>query len=288
MDKLKTIFLMEIKPLLKGVGQIMLQNNAWTGLFFLAGIFYASVVMGVAAVLSVVIGTYTAKLFKYDESEINAGIYGFSAALVGVALTCLFEPTPVIWLSIVVGSILATVLQHFFSVKKIPAFTFPFIVVTWVFLFVFYQFPFLAQSQISITDSALNNWLAAVTLSFGQVIFQGDNVSGILFFTGVLINRPIAVIYGVVAAMLSGLIAYKLDEPVNDIYFGLLGYNAVLCAITFSGKKLNDFILAFISIILSVLITIQMRNMGLPVLTFPFVLAAWLTLLIKNTGKIKS
>ena len=280
MAKLKEIFLTVVAPLLKGFGQIMLQDNAWTGLFFLAGIFYGSYVMGLAAILSVCIGTYTEKLLQYDEGEINAGIYGFSATLVGVALTCLFEPTLIIWFAIVIGSVLATVLQHFFSVKKIPAFTFPFILVTWAFLFAFYYFH-LAQAQVPIAEVALNNKLTTLSYSFGQVIFQGSNLAGVLFFIGVLINKPIAAAFGVVAAAISGLIAYQLGQPINDIYLGLLGYNAVLCAITFSGKKLGDYILALLSVVLSVLIMIQMKNMGLPALTFPFVLATWLALLIK-------
>lgn len=39
-------------PLLKGIGQIMLQENTITGLLFLAGIFYGSFAMGVGAVLA--------------------------------------------------------------------------------------------------------------------------------------------------------------------------------------------------------------------------------------------
>lgn len=34
------------KILCKGTGQVMFQDNAWTGLFFLAGIFYGSYVTG--------------------------------------------------------------------------------------------------------------------------------------------------------------------------------------------------------------------------------------------------
>ncbi len=33
------------KILCKGTGQVMFQDNAWTGLFFLAGIFYGSYVV---------------------------------------------------------------------------------------------------------------------------------------------------------------------------------------------------------------------------------------------------
>jgi urea transporter len=72
-----------------------------------------------------------------------------------------------------------------------------------------------------------------------------------------------------------------LKEPTNDIYMGLLSYNAVLSAITFAGKKREDFIMGLIAVILSVFIMIQMRYLNLPALTFPFVLATWLTMIIK-------
>lgn len=41
--------LKQLKPLFTGTGQIILQENAVTGLFFLAGILCGSVVMGLAA-----------------------------------------------------------------------------------------------------------------------------------------------------------------------------------------------------------------------------------------------
>src|SRR6478736_2521344 len=140
-------------PYLKGVGQIMLQNNQWTGLLFLAGIFYDSIIMGVAAVLAVVTGTLTAKILKYDSDEINMGLYGFSATLVGVALTFYFKATPAIWITIVIGSALATIIQHFFIAKKIPVFTFPFIVITWICLYllntIFHESPSVIHQTVT-------------------------------------------------------------------------------------------------------------------------------------------
>jgi hypothetical protein len=67
--------------ILKGIGQIMLQENRWTGLLFLIGIFMGSWQCGVAVLLSTAAGTFTAMKLKYDKSQINAGLYGFSAAL---------------------------------------------------------------------------------------------------------------------------------------------------------------------------------------------------------------
>jgi len=274
--------LKQLKPLFIGTGQIMLQENAVTGLFFLAGIFCGSVVMGLAALLAALIGTYTAKLFKYDKEEINSGLYGFSAVLVGVALTCMFQPGITVWLGILAGSFLAAVIQHFFIVKKIPAFTFPFIVVTWVLLFIFSSFPSLGVQPVEDGGLTNANGFTAVFLGYGQVIFQSTVWAGVLFFIGVLIYSPLAAIYGLTGAAFSALLAYGMHEPVGDIYLGLLGYNAVLCAITFAGREFQDVLLAFLSVILSVMIVVLMRRLNLPGLTFPFVLATWITLLLKK------
>jgi len=274
-------FLDMVSPFFKGIGQIMLQDSVWTGLFFLAGICCGSLMMGLAATVAVTIGTFTAMLLKYNKDEINNGLYGFSATLVGVALICFFQPTIIIWVAIVIGSALATIIQHLFIVKKIPAFTFPFILVTWVFLYVFHCFPALTQSQPASTGTYANNYPALFSHGIGQVIFQDNIWAGVLFIIGVFISRPIAAIYAIMSIALSSIMAYHLKEPVNDIYLGLLSYNAVLCAITFAGNKAEDFITAIIAVVLSVLIMILMRYMNLPALTFPFVLATWFAILIK-------
>lgn len=281
MDHQKQVAPATIIALLKGLGQIMLQNSFWTGLFFIAGIFCGSVIMGIAAIVSVLTGTLTAKLLKYNADEIDSGLYGFSAALVGVALVCFFQPTIIIWLGILLGSALATIIQHLFITKKIPAFTFPFILVTWVFLAITYYFPTLIQAQTGSNSTYTNGYIQLFPRGFGQVIFQDNIWAGILFMIGIFIGRPIAAVYAIVSIALSSCIAHWLKEPVNDIYLGLLSYNAVLCAITFAGKKGEDFIMALISVALSVLIMIQMRQMHMPALTFPFVLATWVVLVVK-------
>ncbi|HWZ35500.1 MAG TPA: urea transporter [Mucilaginibacter sp.] len=282
MIKQKRNFLEGAKPFLKGIGQIMLQNNPWTGLFFLAGICCGSFIMGLAAVIAVTTGTFTAVLLNYDKDEIDKGLYGFSAVLVGVALICFFQPTIIVWIAILAGSVLAAVIQHLFIAKKIPAFTFPFILVTWLYLVIVHCYPTLFRLQPAAINTYTNNYLALFFHGFGQVIFQDNIWAGILFIIGVFINRPIAVIFAIAGIALSSVIAYQLKEPVNDIYLGLLSYNAVLCAIAFTGNKVRDFLMALIAVVLSVFIMVQMRHLNLSALTFPFVLATWLTLVIRE------
>ena len=98
--------------LLKGYGQIMLQENSITGLLFLIGIFYGSSHMGFASLLAVVCGTVTAIIFKYPKAEIDKGLYGFSAALVGVAVALFLKPALASWVFIMIGSALALSLIH--------------------------------------------------------------------------------------------------------------------------------------------------------------------------------
>ncbi|MDY0083673.1 MAG: urea transporter [Ignavibacteriaceae bacterium] len=106
--------------ILKGISQIMLQENRWTGLLFITGLLIGSWQYAVAAILAAAAGTIAAKLFKYNQQEIDAGLYGFSPALVGVALLFLFEDIFLIWMLVIIGGVLAAMIQHFFIVKKFP------------------------------------------------------------------------------------------------------------------------------------------------------------------------
>lgn len=271
-----------VKPYLNGMGQIMLQNNSWTGLFFLAGVFCGSLSMGIAAILSVVTGTITAKILRYDKHEIDQGLYGFSAALVGVALLCFFQSTPIIWIAVIVGAVAATIIQHHFIVRKFPAFTLPFILVTWLYLYFTNIYPEMVKPLEVLPKDVSNTYLSAISRGMGQVIFQDNVWAGILFLIGIFVNRPIAAIYAVTAVVLSSMLAYMLNEPQNAILMGLMSYNAVLCALVFVGKRTNDLVWVILSVVLSVLITSLIRQTSIPPLTFPFVLATWLTMFCKQ------
>lgn len=271
-----------ISMILNGIGQIMLQENSITSLLFLIGIFYGSPLMGLAALLATICGTATAHLLKYDKMEIHQGLYGFSAALVGAAVMLFLKPTVWAWAIIVIGSPLAAILQHLFIKYKIPAFTFPFVLVTWLILFlcnnVYNDLLSTPTTTIFQSMDALSNGFK----SFGQVIFQDKWVSGLLFFIAVFISSPIAALYGLAGAMVSNMIAFGFSAPINDINLGLYGFNAVLCSIVFAGNKVHDGIWVLLSIILSLGISLLMIKFNLTQLTFPFVAATWITLFLKN------
>lgn len=274
---------------LHSFSQIFLQENRMTGILFLVGIFLGNWQYGLAALLAVLFGNLTALVLKFDRSNLNAGIYGFSAALVGVVLPFLFETTALIWLLIVLGGILATLLQEFFIRIKIPGYTFPFIFMSWVLYFMISQFTNTTQSEIVQWGTEANGfeYLLLGTKGYGQVIFQGGILVGILFFVGVTINNPIAGIYALLSSFVGAGLAYLFSFPMELISIGLFGFNPVLTAIVFAGKKYKDGLWVLIGVVLTFFIQLILLKTDLlkafgGVFTFPFVAATWLTLILQK------
>ena len=198
-----------VETILKGIGQIMLQDNMWTGLLFLIAICYDSLFMGFVALLSSAIGTLTAKVCNFDKTNISKGLYGFNATLIGVGLVFFFHANPFIWTAIIVGSILSTLLMEFSIRKKIPFFTFPFIIVTIVAIIVTKQFGLaeINPAQSATIISELKDFVV-VGHAYSEVIFQGSVVAGLIFFLGVFVSNPTAALYGFVGAIIVAAIAH--------------------------------------------------------------------------------
>lgn len=272
-------------PYLKGIGQIMLQSNALTGLLFLIGILFNAPLMAFAGLLATVIGTLTARLLKYNEDDINAGLYGFNAALVGISLIALFEATLAVWITLVISSALSSVVMNVFIRQKLPAFTFPFILLTWIAIFIFHNLIPTgdAAPQEIIVDIYHEPFsLLGHGLGFGEVIFQGSLVSGVIFFIAVYINSPNAALYGLLGAILGMVVAIVFKDRIEDVKMGMFSFNAVLAAIAMSGPKKKDGLYVVLAVILSGLTEEVMMRLDVPILTFPFVFATWLTLIVKN------
>lgn len=266
---------------LKSLGQIMLQENAITGLLFLLGIFYGSITMGIAALLAVLSGNLTAKFLRYPKEKIRQGLYGFSAALVGVAMILFYKPVFGIWFFITIGSILATVIQHFFIRKKIPVFTLPFVVVTWALIFLINSvFP---EMKAEATETVIQGHdFGYVLKGYAQVIFQDNLIAGSLFFVAVFVSSPIAALYGLAGGIVTAILSLYFSVPVSDIEIGLYSFNAVLCGIVFAGEKPKDGIWALLAVVLSFAFSFFIFKYELIQLTFPFVAASFIVVMVKE------
>lgn len=123
-----------VKIIFRGVGQVMFQNNALSGLLMLAGIAVGDWRAALLALAGNIVGNATALLCRYSQQDIRDGLYGFNGTLVGIAAGVFFSFGWSSMLLLVAGSMISTWLAHLFQLIRKPGYTAPFIVATWLLL----------------------------------------------------------------------------------------------------------------------------------------------------------
>lgn len=265
MENLKII----IHNVLRGLSQIMLQENAATGLLFVLGIAIHSFRLACASIVGAAIGTLWATLCKYPSASISAGLYGFNSALVAIAVSYFYSSTTLLLGLLLCGSIFATVIMHLMQIYQLKPYTFPFVFTLWLI------FTVIPQQVIDLPSVSLDaSHVDGVLQGFGQVMFQANSWTGLIFIAAILINNTKHAIWAVFAAILGILLAFLCHWSKAEIIGGMYSYNAVLAAIAallITQQKR----LVFFAILLSILFTKCMFLLSLPALTFPFILAMW-------------
>lgn len=280
-----------LRTVLRGVGQVFFQENAFTGVCFLLGLLVSSPLMAVGGLVGAVLGAATAKVLKFDPAEIDAGLYGFNSTLVGIATLFFFKPTAGALAFLVVGCIAAAPLT--LAARRyvpFPTYTTPFILTTWL---IFGLGRAVGLAPVA-PGSPLGSvgYLGATFNGVGQVMFQASLWTGLLFLAGIALSewRHAAwVLAGAILGALTGsfhltatirtldperLVERALSE---NIELGLYGYNATLAAVALYLWR-KSLIPPLLGVLLSVALTELVPLLGVPALTAPFVLATWIVL----------
>lgn len=271
----------------RGIGQVMFQNNALSGLLMLAGIFLNSWEMAVLAVSGNIVSTLTAYFSGYERDDIENGLYGFNGTLVGMAVGTFMELSLASLLWMVVASCVSTWIARLFSLQRLlPGFTAPFILSVWGLLTVCtWIIPDILLVSDAVTDTMQGvNHVQAFCLGIGQVMFQGNIWTGLFFLAGILVHSRTAAFYTALGALLPIPLAVWSGIDAETLNMGLMGYNGVLCAIALGDRTLKGFVWASCSILLSVLLQIAGMNWGVTTLTAPFVLSVWSIMGIRKCG----
>ena len=266
----------------RGISQIFLLNNVITGILFLAGVFYNSWPIGMGAVIGVLTGTFTALLFKYKRDDINNGLYGYNGALVGLAAIYFFGLHIPSVIAMFFGAILSSIIMHFMIKRKLPPFTAPFIISTWILMATILTLHIIPLQAAQLPDASNLEIIPALSRGIGQVMFQENMITGIILFIGILVSSRISALYALLGTGIGVIVACVCSFPLSMITAGLFGFNGVLCGIALSGKKWHHVILAIASIVVSVFIMFGMSRLGIITLTAPFVISTWLVLLLSN------
>ena len=231
------------------------------------------------------------------------GLYGYNAVLVGLALPTFLQPSPLLWVYVLLGgavSVVATLATaNLIRTWHLSALTFPFVIVTWALLLAAFAFAGVGGGlppyggDVAPLDTAASNpldlaaFVAGVYHSISQVFLKASAVSALLFVAGLAVSSMPAALFAIGGAMLAVISAHLLGAESELVSAGLLGFSPVLTAITvgtvFYAPGLRVALYAALATLFTVIVQAAMNvafaPLGVPALTAPFVLTAWLFLL---------
>eukprot|EP01132_Coremiostelium_polycephalum_P008370 gene8370-10283_t len=241
--------------------------------------FYGNAEMTYTMIICVIVASLTAVFSRLPNRNIMDGLYGFNAALIGCAMIFYFHVNAVVVVAYLLGSVVSTFFMHLFLFTKMPAYTFPFIAITWVLKAVL-EHADLADSRAPgpTNDYRSLYYIEVPAHAFGQVMFQGDAISGILMIVGIFISSPMGSLYGIVGSYISTIYTqlYKPSADLITINAGLYSFNAVLSGIASSGDKPIDGLYMLVTVGVATIFYIFLVSKNFTALTFPFVASLWL------------
>jgi len=273
---------------LRGLSCCAFQTNELTGLIFIGAVLAFSWHMAAFFVISAIVGTLVARLlavvavFRQPTvlGYLDAGILGFNASLMGLALGNFYTLNASLWVAVVVMAVIVGVVTV--------------VLARWL------PFPFLAAPFIGCfwllwpNDNALGlhkislgafphqpvSFIPATMASMGSTLFAPIILAGVLFLLGVLVSNWR---HAVIAAM-GGLIAVALAVHVHvvggAIASGFVGFNAVLAALVTYILVAEDIRLAALAALVSTWIFSYVSlSAPFPALASGFVLAVWAIML---------
>lgn len=291
-----------LDSVLRGIAQVMLQNNSYAGLLFLIGIFYNSALFGLAVLVGTVVSTATAMLLAVERPLVRDGLFGFNGALVAIALLYFLEPNALTWSYVVFAAACTTVLMaaalDLLGRWKIPALTAPFVFTALCFLLASARFGRLVSTNVLPTAglpraATVEGIVTASTIAEGlfngiaQVFFQGNVITGVFFALGLLISSRVACAAALMGSATGIVVAWGLGAAEPAIRSGAFGFNSVLTAIALAGvffvldvaSALYALIAAISAAVVLAAVSAALQPLGMPALTFPFVLVVWVFVL---------
>lgn len=295
-----------VRIILKNIAQVLLLDNAWTGLFILLGLFVGNWKVGIMALAASIIALLLAKRTNYSQEEINTGLAGFNPVLTAIALTLFLVPE---WYSILIAFIaivitmpIGSAFREFFKPFGVPMLTMPYVFVSWVILLMSFQFKFV-NADVNILPNTVQeiqfsghsiHFINAFLSGFSEIFLLKSIMAGLLILIGIFIASRKAGLFAIVANLIGFTAVLVLGANHDQINDGLFGYNVILTVLAL-GVAFRTRIQRYVSIVLGILLTVVLHAgmttlltpFGLPVFTLPFIIATWIMLFAGNQMKVQ-
>lgn len=118
-----------VLAVLRGIGQVMLQESWLSGAIFLCALAFTPAKAAIWALTGSAVGMLIAVALSSSQELVVVGIYGFNSCLVAIALVTRYPKK--YWL-IILGILVSVFLTSTFEQVSLPALTAPFVITTWL------------------------------------------------------------------------------------------------------------------------------------------------------------
>jgi urea transporter len=268
----------DLRALLNGFSQIFLQSHPGCGALVLLAIALGAPELLDGALLGGLSSQLVAQRLGYAKADIEIGLYGYNGILLGLLISLKFEESILAPLLIICSAglsslLLAPWMRRMREQQWLPAFTLPFVALSWALL----ALPLQLQNGAAVDTLPLDglNALIAIARGLGQVVFLDQPLAGGCLLLGLLLGDRRAACWALLGSAGGLGLALHLGWPQHGALAGLYGYNAALAAVAVSQVNRGPW-LPLLGIALATLLQPGFATLGLPALTLPFILACWL------------
>ncbi|OXZ22997.1 hypothetical protein ACG91_05975 [Pseudomonas aeruginosa] len=268
--------------LLRGISQVFLQGDPRLGLACLLAIAVGAPPLLAGALLGGALGPLLARLLRCADSDIEAGLYGYNAVLIGMLLAFRFAWSPGLVSLVALGCLASVALQRLFlhglrRRRWLPPYTLGFVLNGWWLVPLGAWLGLAPAAHGGCFSCAWSGTaeLAALTLGIGEIIFLGEPLAGLLVWLGLLlVSRPSAA-WALAGAAASLPLAWLLGYDWASALAGLYGLNAALAGLALA-LRYRSVWPPLLGMGLAVALQPLFGLLGLPALTAPFILACLL------------
>ncbi|MET3620337.1 urea transporter [Burkholderia ambifaria] len=268
----------DLRILLRSIGQIVLQANAFTGAMLVAALALTDLRLACAALVGAAAANVTAVLTGAERRAVEQGLHGFNGALAAL-VAVVFAPAP---LALVLGPLAAIgaalvqrAMRTLLAKWRQCPYSSPCLAATALWL------PFVAMQHASgaATDAAptLSSVAAALLSGVAQTAFAQGAWAGMLIVAGIAIASRRAAAFALGGAIVSTVLLVALGAGDTAFTDGLLGFNGALAALALMSRGTRA---AVAAAALAALIQWLAMRADVPALTAPFALASWITVAV--------
>jgi urea transporter len=302
---------------LRGVAQVFFQNNPFSGLLILIGLFLQSSRVAVHGLIAVVCGNLISLGIGFDHGLINSGLFGYNSILVGLAIAT-FDPQGSTHSGYNAATIIASAIFSCFSSVvfvtlgkilvpyKSPPLTLPFNIATCMYLLATANMmrddfgsvippalPDYSNNTGDINTISAAGFFQGSIRGVGQVYLANEISSGILILAGIAVCSRIGALAAFGGSMLGAGTALAMGVPVQAVEQGMFGFNASLSAtamlmffVPSYGALIFSALAAVMTVFAQQALATVLQVFGLPFMTLPFCIISLPFIILQGTTSL--